>query len=231
MILRPSVLIPMVGGIACGLASWLAGGNLYLTSMAIVGIAGSTAWLLTRSLLNIEDLTQQALDAKAQSARQLENQRLDQLARQLRTDRDHRTQDSLNLLRSLRDEFEELTNRPGLEMRSARFREQISQVLEAAVEQLRESYRLFERSESVVGQPRDQVLADRETLVVQVVATVDRLKLIVAQFRTVAGEAREADLTALQNELDLSLQVAKRTEERMRELEDPSRVHQQFIQE
>ena len=221
----------MIGGLACGVASWFSGGNLYLTSMAIVGVVGSAAWMLTRTFLNVEDLTQQALTAQQQAARQAEDAQLDQLAKQLRTDRDHRTKDSLSLLRSLRDEFEKLTNHPGFEVRSARFREQISQVLGAAVEQLRESYRLFERSEAVVGEARQQVIQQREAIVVEVVATVDRVQKIVDQFRTVTREDQEADLNSLQKELDISLEVARRTEQRMREIENPSKVYEEFVKE
>lgn len=225
------MLLPLVGGIASGVASWFTGGNVYLTSMAIVGVVGSAAWMLTRTFLNVEDLTEQALTEQRQAARRAEDQQLDALAKQLRTDRDHRTKDSLNLLRSLRDEFEKLAERSGLELRSARFREQINQVLSAAVDQLRESYRLFERSEAVVGDARQQVVQQREVIVTEVVSTVDRVKKIVDQFRGISKAEQEADLNSLQKELDISLEVARRTEERMRELEKPNQVYEQFVKE
>lgn len=209
----------------------MSGGSAYLTALAIAGIAGSAAWVLTRTFLKIEELTQGALDAQRDDARRAEEDALDELARQLRTDRDHRTKDSLSLLRSMRNEFESLTARPGLENRSARFREQISQVINAAADQLRESYRLFERSEAVVSQARDQVVQQREAIVTEVVSTVERVKKIVDQFRSISKADQDADLDSLQKELDFSLQVAKRTEERMREIENPSKVHEEFVKE
>lgn len=221
----------MIGGIASAVASWAVGGNIYLTSIAIVGVVGSAAWMLTRTFLNVEDITQQALSAERQAARDAENQKLDELAKSLRTDRDHRTKDSLNLLRSLRDEFEQLTAEPGREMRSARFREQIGQVLGAAVEQLRESLRLFERSEAVVGEARQKIIDQREQIVGDIVGTVDRLQKIVGQFRTASQDDRDLDLATLQQELDQSLEIAKRTEERMREIENPSKIYETFVKE
>jgi hypothetical protein len=187
--------------------------------------------MLTRTFLNVEDLTDQALAAERQAAREAENRQLDELARTLRTDRDHRTKDSLNLLRSLRDEFEQLTARQGVELRSARFREQIGQVLHAAVEKLRESFRLFERSEAVVGEARKIVLDQREQIVGEIVGTVDRLQKIVEQFRVAAQDEIALDLSSLQKELDESLEIAKRTEERMRELENPSKNYESFVKE
>jgi signal transduction histidine kinase len=230
LLFRPSVLMPMIGGIACAVASWLMGGNVYLTSLAIVGTVGSLAWMLTRTFLNVEDLTDQAKAAERQAARDAENRQLDEFAKTLRTDRDHRTKDSLNLLRSLRDEFEQLTARPGLEMRSARFREQIGQVLNASVLQLRESYRLFERSEAVVAEARQKVVQQREQVVAEVVVAVDRLQKIVDQFRAITRED-SPDLNSLQKELDESLEIAKRTEERMRELENPNKNYESFVKE
>lgn len=229
VLFRPSVLIPMLGGLGCGLASWLTGGNTYLTSLSILGVAGSAAWMLTRTFLNVEELTDQALAAKQDAARQAKDAELDQLAKQLRTDRDPRTKDSLSLLRSLRDEFEQLTDRPGFQLRSIRFREQITQVLDVATEQLRESFRLFERSEAIVGDARKQVLEQRDKIVQDVVATVQRVQGIVDQFRSITKEDQETDLQSLQDELDVSLEVAKRTEERRRELDQPNRLDKQYL--
>lgn len=222
----------MLGGIACGLASrFVTSGNTTLIALSIVGVAGSAAWMLTRTFLNVEELTDQALDAQRQAKRQAEEEQLDALAKQLRTDRDPRTKDSLSLLRSLRNEFESLANRPGFHIRSAQFREQIGQVLGAATEQLRESFRLFERSESVVGEARQQVLQQRDGIVLEVVATVTRVQKIVDQFRSITKEDQVADLDQLQQELDDSLEVAKRTEERMKELEQPNKNYQDYLKQ
>jgi uncharacterized membrane protein YheB (UPF0754 family) len=221
----------MFGGIASAIASWAMGGNVYLTSIAIVGVVGSAAWMLTRVFLNVEDLTDQALAAQRQAVREAENRQLDELAKTLRTDRDHRTKDSLSLLRSLRDEFEQLTTRPGVELRSARFREQIGQVLNAAVEQLRESFRLFERSEAVVGEARQRIIDQREQIVGEIVGTVDRLQRMVQQFRTASQDDKALDLNFLQQELDASLEIARRTEVRMREIENPSKNFESFVKE
>jgi flagellar motor switch/type III secretory pathway protein FliN len=221
----------MLGGAACGLASWALGGNLYLTSLAIAGVVGSVAWMLTRTVLNVEELTEQAQAAERRAAREAENRQLDELARQLRTDRDHRTKDSLNLLRSLREEFEQLTERSGFELSSARFREQIGQLFSVAVEQLRESSRLFERSETVVGDARQTVLQQRDQIVVEVQAAVARLQKIVEQFRSLSQQNQTAELTSLQKELDISLDIAKRTEERMQQIENPSKQYESFVKE
>lgn len=231
VLLRPSVLIPLVGGLVAGAASVAVGGSLMLTSLAVVGIVGGAAWLVAGTVLNVEALTDQALAAQQQASQASENQQLDLLARQLRTDRDHRTQDTLTLLRSLREDFELAASRPGVERRSARFREQIGLVFQATVEKLRESYRLMQQSETVVGQPRQQFLDQRETVVAQAMETTNKLRDITQQFMAAIQDDSQANMESLQKELELSLEIAKRTEQRMKELENPSAQYESYIKE
>jgi hypothetical protein len=202
-----------------------------LTGLAVVGIVGGAAWLVAGTVLNVEKLTDQALAAHQQASLASENEQLDLLARQLRTDRDHRTQDILTLLRSLREDFERTAGRPGIERRSARFREQIGLVFQATVEKLRESYRLMQQSESVVGQPRQQFLDQREALVLQAMEAANKLRDITQQFMTAIDDDSESNMESLQKELELSLEIAKRTEQRMKELENPSAHYESYIKE
>lgn len=229
--MRPSVLIPLVGGLVAGAASLAVGGSIVLTGIAVVGIVGGATWLLAGTVLNVEKLTDQALAAQQQASLASENEQLDLLARQLRTDRDHRTQDTLTLLRSLRVDFERAAGRPGVERRSARFREQIGQVFQATVEKLRESYRLMQQSETVVGQPRQQFLDQREAVVLQAIEATNKLRSITKQFMAAIEDDSQSNMESLQKELEISLEIAKRTEQRMKELENPSAQYESYIKE
>lgn len=218
----PSVVLPIVGGISAGLLAWASGGSSYLAGAALAGILGGVGWMFTRMVFKVEEITDKAMQAELNKKLQLEKAELDQLARKLRTDRDHRTQDYLTLLRSLRQEFEEAANKPGNRFRSAKIREQVSQVFAAAVDQLRQSYRLWELSENLVGESRDKVLANRESVLVEIAQTVDRLQGTVHQFHELIKADQNIDLAAMRDELDATMRIAKRTEERMKELENPS---------
>ena len=199
--------------------------------LAILGLAGGAASAIVRTFLSVEELTERALAAQRQSQRQVENQRLDALARQLRMDRDHRTQDCLYLLRSVRDEFEQLAERADIQRRSAQLGEQFSRAFQAAVEQLYECDRLSQRADSLVGPVRDQALADRERLVTQVQTATEKLQATVKQFSDLMADSPMADWDALHQELDIRLDVARRTEERLRELTQPSAGYESFVKE
>lgn len=227
----PSVVLPIVGGISAGLLSWATGGSSYLTGAAVIGVLGGVGWMLTRMIFKVEDITESAMQAELDKRARDERRELDRLAEQLRTDRDHRTQDYLTLLRSLRGEFEEAAHRPGTKFRSAQVREQVSLVFRAAVEQLQRSFRLWELSENLAGKARDEVLADRETVLSEVQATVDRLSSTVTQFEQLMKSDNNADLATMREELETTMRIAKRTEERMRELENPSANHEAFVRE
>lgn len=227
----PSVVLPIVGGISAGLLSWATGGSGYMTGAAVVGVLGGVGWMLTRMIFKVEDITEKAMEAEAKKLRDEENRRLDALAQKLRTDRDHRTQDYLTLLRSLQHEFEEASSRPGVQFRSARMREQISKVLGAAVDQLAQSYRLWELSENLVGDARDKVLHNREKVLEEVEETVDRLKLTTDHIKEVIASDSQVDLAAMRDELETTMRIAKRTEERMREWENPTAGYEAEMKE
>ncbi len=215
----PSVVLPIVGGISAGLLSWGVGGVGLLSGAAVIGILGGVGWMLTRIIFKIEVITDQAMQVELDKRLQSENQQLDALARRLQTDRDHRTQDYLTLLRSLRRDFESAVHQPGVQFRSAQVREKVSQVFVAVVDQLQQSYRLWELSEQVKGKSRDTILADRERVLQEVEVTIDRLRGTCEQFVGLVSRDHHVDLAAMREELDATIQVAKRTEERMRELE------------
>lgn len=227
----PSVVLPIVGGISAGLLSWASGGSSYLTGAAIVGVLGGMGWMFTRMIFKVEDITAQALEAEQQKILDEENRRLDELASKLRTDRDHRTQDYLTLLRSLRREFEDAASQSGAQFQSARLREKIGQVLRAAVDQLNQSFRLWELSENLVGDARKKVLANREQVLSEIEETVDRLRTTASQIKTVIDGDDKVDLATMREELEATIRIAKRTEERMRDIENPSAKYESFIQE
>ncbi len=218
----PSVVLPIVGGISAGLLSWAVGGVTLLTGAAIVGVLGGVGWMLTRMIFKIEDITDQAMQVELDKRLRAENRQLDELARILQTDGDHRTQDYLTLIRSLRSEIENAAHQPGHHFRSAQVREQVSLVFKAVVEQLQQSFRLWELSESLVGDSRKKILVDREKVLQEVDVTIDRLRSTCEQFQQLMKTEKKVDLASMREELEATMRVAKRTEERMRELENRS---------
>lgn len=227
----PSVVLPIVGGISAGMLSWATGGISYLTGAAVAGVLGGLGWMMTRMIFQVESITEKAMQAEFEKKLRDESRLLDALASKLRTDRDHRTQDYLTLLRSLREEFEEVANKQGTQFRSAQVREKVGLVFGAAVDQLQQSFRLWDLSENLVGSARDKILADRELVLGEIEATIDRLQGTVQQFRSLIQSDEKVDLTTMSDELEATMRIARRTEERMREIENPSTDHESYIKE
>jgi hypothetical protein len=231
LFLAPSIVLPVVGGITAGMLSWALGGNNYLSGAALVGILGGVGWMLTRMIFGIEAITEEAIRFEQQQAIRSEKLRLDQLAQQLTTDHDHRTQDYLTLLRSLRDDFLEVAGQPGVQLRSGRIRAQIDMVFAAAVDQLRQSFQLWELSQSLLGDSRKKVLANREQVLSEIASTVERLQITVTQFKELINKNNKSDLASMREELETTMRVARRTEERMRELENPVSSNESLTRE
>ncbi|MCA9126820.1 MAG: hypothetical protein KDB22_07040 [Planctomycetales bacterium] len=228
----PSVVLPIVGGLSAGLLSWGAGGgNGFLTVAALAGVLGGIGWMVTRVIFKVEEITDRAMQAQLDQQTGEENRRLDQLAALLRTDRDHRTQDYLTLLRSMRSNLEDAVRESGRQFRSAQIREKFSQIFGAAIDQLRQSYRLWELAQKLDGPARDETLTERETVLSEIQATVERMRSTVNQFQEMMRTENKADLASMRSELDATMEIAKRTEQRMREIEHASDGHEAYVQE
>ncbi len=231
LFLAPSVVLPIVAGITAGMLSWALGGSGYLTGGAVIGILGGIGWMLTRIIFRVEAITEEAMGLEQQQRIDSENSQLDTLAQQLARDQDHRTQDYLTLLRSWREEFLQAAAQPGVQLRSMRIREQVDLVFAAAVDQLRQSFRLWELSQSLNGESRKKVLGDREQVLAEIAATVERLQTTVSQFKELIRNDRKSDLASMREELDATMRVARRTEERMREIENSTTTNESFTRE
>ncbi len=215
----PSVVLPIVGGLSAALLSWAGNGVDALTAVAAVGILGGIGWMATRVIFQVEKLTEEALQIQLRHQVDRENATLDQLYRELVADGDPRTQDYLTLLRSCREDFWQASNQPGIQQRSAMVRMRVEEVFNGAVESLRETLRLLRQANSVTGELRKKILSEREELMQELSKTVESLRESVAEFRSLAGGTHRTNVTSIREELEASIEAAKRTEQRMREWE------------
>ncbi len=227
----PSVVLPIVGGISAELLSWAMAGNATLMLAGAAGILGGLGWMMTRIIFKVEAITEEAMRIEQEQVIKAENAKLDQLMQQLISDKDERTQDYLILLRSLRDDFQVQTSQPGVQMRSAKVREQVGAIFNAAVEQLGNSYKLWELSENLGGEARQKVLANREQVLQEVSATVDRLQVAVTQIKEMIQQDKKVDLASMREELEATMRIARRTEEKMREIENSTSINDSSIRE
>ena len=214
----PSVVWPTAaGGIALG--AGVALGAPVLIGLGAVGMIGGLGWMAARAIFMPEKISASKLQQMQEEERQAEEKQLDELLKKLRMDRDHRPQSYLNLLRVIRRDFETQAAKPGYELRSMELVARIRQLVGTCVQRLDRSHQLFELSERLGGQEREAILKERELILEEIKASVDQLQGVVRNFSSLSEKQEQAELSEVQNELEASLRVAKRTEERLRELQ------------
>ena len=219
ILFAPSVVLPIVGGLSALLASWAASGVTSLNMIGLLGVAGGLGWLSTRLIFGVEKIAESIVaDEQADSLRQQE-ERLVQIRKKLRYDRDPRTDDYFTLLKQARDDFDRMAEESAVIVRSLELQPKVKKLFWAAIDRLDDSHEAHTLAEKLFGSERDAVLARREAMLVEVKTTLDQLQHAVAQLRELSSNASDTDLSALRDELDESLRIAAKTEQRMRELE------------
>ncbi|MGH7132958.1 MAG: hypothetical protein ACREJO_13540 [Phycisphaerales bacterium] len=216
----PSFLVPVVAGISLSIIGWATG-----VDPIIAGFAGASAVMIgvgalaTRALFRIEDLTREAYhEFGAEAARDAEA-RLDALSVRLIADNDPRTEQLLADLRgmykALKDEVRGNTTLPRVQLLEVA--QKADQLFRSCVESLERTLTLYQTSQSMTTvEARESILAKRERLLSEIRASAAHLGKILDGLRSLGLEDGDArTLAILRGELDESLTVARRVEERM----------------
>jgi hypothetical protein len=95
--------------------------------------------------------------------------------------------------------------------------EQVNTLFEACLDQLRVSHRLHQQQKSLRGKAKETIRSQREKLIEEIQASIHQIDQILEQCVTLAN-ANEGSLSDLRQELETTMKVAQRTEERMIEM-------------
>jgi hypothetical protein len=217
--LAPSVILPLVAGSTSWLLSWGVGGNAWLNLAGLVCCVGGVGWMATRWIFQVESITQQAMEDLKIAEMEKENAEIEQLARLLLGDHDHRTEDYVILLRASKKRFDEARLKPNNSARFFEVHNRIEELFHAAVNQLRRTYHLYELARDVSPETRKTILQQREDILNEIKESIDHAESAVSQLTALLDRDRNVDLSSLRDELDTSLRVARKTEERLKEME------------
>ena len=175
--------------------------------------------MATRFIFFTDDIAAKILREESEKIVNAEEEKLDQLQFRLRSDRDYRTKDYLTLLRTCRSDFEEFAKRPGIVIQSQEIIKQVRQLFWSATDQLEQSLKLYRLAESLTGDEKKKIQVQRENTLEEIRVSIDHMQSAVKHYQELMNKEQQSDLGSLRDELDASLRIAKRTEERMRELE------------
>ena len=221
----PGTLAPIVVGLTSLMYSWAVGGDPAGNAIGIMGVLGGAGYFASRLVLGLEGMTKRAYEAIAEHHRTKRNQALDELERQLHGDQDQRTETCLRNLRNLYDTFQQSCLEERVVATHHQVVSQAEQIFNASVQQLERSLELYQISQKLTGKPRGEILAERERVIREVIDTRDHLSATMEQFQTFATRRNQSELSQLREELDETLRVAQRTEERMAEIGHPQKSY------
>ncbi len=219
MLWAPSVVLPIVAGASSWLVSWAANGVDSLKVAGLVLVLSGVGWLATRVIFYSDDVAAKILLDDALKLVKADEDKLDQLQFRLRADKDYRTKDYLTLLRTCRSDFEEFAKKPGIAIQSQEIVKQVRQLFWSATEQLEQSLKLYSLAVRLSGDEKKNILSEREHTLSEIRVSIEHMQSAVKHYQELMDKEQQSDLGSLRDELDASLRVAKRTEERMRELE------------
>jgi hypothetical protein len=219
----PLVLLPFMAGSAAFASLFALGlkGSAALGA-SLVGLAGlltSVGTFLTKFILGRDTRVKQLIEASRDKAKLDKRKALDHFHHRLTMDGDERTETAMQDLRSLRQAFRQLDKiAPDLNRAMIEDIQQRSEELfQQCVSSLEKTLQLWKTAESLASETaRKPILEQREKLVGDVVQTVEHMSRTLASVQGITDRSDgDVRLQRLRGELDQSLEVAKKVEQRV----------------
>jgi hypothetical protein len=216
----PLTLLPVVAGATALLASWaIGGGQPMLTFGGVAGMLTGIGVFASRMIFGLDKLTNQAYEyvLEQQQAGQLAS--LEKLKKRLELDRDPRTERLLAQLRTLYNSIKSDVKDGKITVVAHDVLDGVDNMFNVCVEYLDRSFDLWQTAQKMKGTAKEGVLAQREELINEVTQSCQYLEDTIDQLNSVSTQRSKSDLAKMRRELDETIRVARRAEERTRELE------------
>ena len=214
----PYNLIPFAGGITSLMAGWAIGGQTTLMMVGVAGLLTGIGVTASRLIWGIEDLTEKAYEYQLEKEQKTQKQQLDELDEKLTRDHDPRTQACLRELRGLYGNLRNSAEQGKLSASSYEVIQGVGKVFDECVKQLEHSHSLWETAREMGGPTRETMLVRRDGLIEDVVMTVIDVGKMVESYFASASKKSSSELRNVRQELNESIEVARRAEERTAEL-------------
>ncbi len=219
----PMVVFPFMVGTAAFASLFALGlkGSAFLGAMllGIAGTLGSVGMFFTKMVLGRDERVKKIVEQSRDKAKQAKRKELDHFHHRLTMDGDSRTEDAMQDLRSLRQAFSQLDKiAPDLNRAMIdEIQKRAEELFQQCVSSLEKSLQLWKTADSLASQAaRKPILEQREKLVGEVVGTVEHMSRTLASVQGITNKSEgDARLQKLRGELDQSLEVAKKVEQRV----------------
>ena len=218
LFVSPWTVLPLAGGLSAWMLSWATGGSTTLNLAGLAGVLGGFGMLATRLIFGIEEITHKAYAFLYDQQRRQREAALDALDAKLSSDNDQRSEHCLRELRHLYQIVQDQVQEGSISGSAHHILEKVEQLFQACVRQLERSYELWRAAEKLTGRARQTMLRERDEIVQEVSESIQQLAASVEQLNSFKFRQDEAELAKLREELDVSMRVARRAEQRMASL-------------
>ena len=227
LLTRPLTLVPLLAGATLLMGAWAlglkAGLSLFAGTVSVLVGMGAFFTRLLAGDQGIEKLVLANMNQEAEAQRDAD---LDDLEQRLAEDGDPRTEQALRDLRVLAAAFEEgkawsgdINTQSSFDILSG-----VDQLFRTCVDYLRKTLELWSTARAMeTAEVRAPILGQRERLIEDVQASTRHISGILARVQTLGPEADQgAELGHIRAELDASLEVAKKVQERIASWRQPA---------
>lgn len=224
LLTHPLTFGPALAGLSTLVIAW--GGEMTGGWLAFVGISGllaSAGSLVTHWLLRSDDLTRSAFESLQADAAAEREKNLDDLDDRLRQDKDPRDEKLLRQLRAIYQRFRDntgWTTRIG-QQSAVEITNKVEKLFSGCIITLQRSLDLAQAAGKMTTKDgRRTTLDARERLLEEVDRSLQQMAQTIDGVLAMGLEEQStADLARIRQELDESLNVARRVEERMQTME------------
>ena len=219
----PMVIFPFMVGTAAFASLFALGlkGSAFLGAMLVglSGVLGSGGMFLTKMILGRDERVKKIVEESREKAKKDKLKLLDHFHHRLTLDGDSRTEDSMQDLRSLRQAFSQLDKiAPDLNRAMIdEIQKRAEELFQQCVRSLEKSLQLWKTADSLASElAQKPIMEQREKLVGEVIGTVEHMSRTLAAVQGITKKSDgDARLQTLRGELDQSLEVAKKVEQRV----------------
>lgn len=222
LLAMPSSLVPMLFGLTDLILLW--GLNIRSGAATFAGLTGilfGGGLFLTRLATGNKKATQSVLESLQKDEIKRREKLLDDLDERLSADQDPRDENLLRDLRSMASLFEQGTSLSGKPGGHASFDilSGVDRLFRECLLHLEKSLELKKKAETMTTKAsKKPFLAQRETMLKDIAQSIGYLGKILGNISALDSgieESRDSDLARIRNELDQSLDVARKVNERM----------------
>lgn len=221
----PLTLLPAVVGTTALLGSWAIGGVSVLTFGGIAAVLTGAGIFASRLIFGLDKLTERAYQYTQEHEQKSQLRSLQQLHRRLENDRDPRTERLLRQLWTLYKDIKEAVDQGKIKVAAREVLDGVNQMFHVCVDHLDRSFELWKTSQKMMGESRDRVLQQRETLIEEVLNSCDYLEQTIDNLHFETTQKSKTNLAQMRAELDETIRVAKKAEERTNTLTEEVKTY------